>query len=304
MKSKNIIKTVYLLSLLLISTFGVSQPSIGDEGFAVIREAYSYDKTLPLHVITKEPVEFATYSRTELHFTGVNEKVGAYLAIPKNGEDPFPVVLLIDGMGGSKERWFKADNWPNGLETVEALVGKGFAVFSIDAARHGERFDTTGVFPQPLSLRKENLMYTVRDMIRQTVQDYMRGLDYLETRNDIDTKAIGVYGLSMGGTVTFILTALDERIKTAATGVAVVYGNEYSLVNAYNFTPRIKTKPVLMIMGDIDRYYTPQTAKQLFSSIGGGQNHLIIFEGGHKVPASYISTIADWFEKDLIQPKK
>ncbi len=301
MKSKNIIKTVYLLSLLLISIFGVSQPSIGEEGFSVIREAYSYDNTLPLNSITKEPVEFATYSQTELNFTGVNEKVGANLAIPKNGDGPFPVVLLIDGMGGSKDRWFKADNWPNGLETVEALVAKGFAVFSIDAALHGERFDTTGVFPQPLSLRKENLMYTVRDMIRQTVQDYMRGLDYLETRNDIDTKAIGVYGLSMGGTVTFILTALDERIKVAATGVAVVYGNEYSLVNAYNFTPRIKTKPVLMIMGDKDGYYTPESATQLFNSIGGKKNRLIMFEGAHKMPASYIPTIADWFANDLLQ---
>ncbi|MCF6360799.1 MAG: dienelactone hydrolase family protein [Cyclobacteriaceae bacterium] len=293
------IKFIYLLSLLLIPTSIVSQPSIGDEGYEVIREAYSYDNTLALNVTIQEEEEFVTYSRTELHFTGVSEKVGAYLAIPKSGEGPFPVVLLIDGMGGSKERWFRANNWPNGLETVEALVRKGFAVFTIDAVMHGERVDTTGVFPQPQSLRKENLMYTVQDMIKQTVQDYMRGLDYLETRNDIDAKTTGVYGLSMGGAVTFILTGLDERIKAAATGVPVVYGNEYSLVNAYNFTPRIQNKPFLMIIGELDAYYTPKIAKQLFSSIGGDQNHFIVFNGGHKIPTTYIPTIADWFENNL-----
>ncbi len=300
MKLKKTAKITLIFLVALHGSFvGIGQPSIGEEGFSVIKEAYSYDKSLPLNTTITETQEFATYTRAELYFTGVYERVGGYLAIPTTGDAPFPVVVLIDGMGGSKNRWFKEGNWPNGLETVEALVEKGFAVFTIDAAMHGERFDTTGVFPKPLTLRKNDLMYTVRDIIRHTVQDYRRGLDYLETREDIDTNKIGVYGLSMGGAVTFILTGLEQRIKTAAVGVAVVYGNEYSLVNAYNFTPRIKTKPILMIMGDSDGYYTPGSATQLFNSIGGKKNRLIMFEGGHKVPAGYIPTITSWFEQSL-----
>lgn len=54
-----------------------------------------------------------------------------------------------------------------------------------------------------------------------------------------------------------------------------------------------------MLMGDSDTFYTPSTATELFNSIGGNNNKLIIFEGGHKIPASYIPTIADWFEKRL-----
>lgn len=299
MNPRQLTRTLFVSSLVLTSLFGSCQPSIGDEGFAVIKELYKYDKSLPLNPILKERIKLKTYIREEIYFTGVRERVGAYLAIPNKGEGPFPVVLLIDGMGGSKERWWGRGNWSNGLETTDALIEKGFAVFTIDAAMHGERVDSSGIFPSPLSLRKDDLMRTAYRLIQQTAQDYMRALDYLETREEINTNKAGAYGLSMGGAVTFILTTLDDRIKTAVTGVAVVYGNEYSVVNSYNFTPRIIHKPFLMLMGDSDGYYTPETATELFNTIGSKDKELIIFKGGHKIPPSYIPSIADWFDKNL-----
>lgn len=299
---KNLANALLLLAFIFLPFLVYGQPAIGDEGFEVIKELYRYDKTLPINPLALQTVKYPSHTREEFYFTGVNERVGAYLAIPKNGKAPFPVVLLIDGMGGSKERWWDKDNWPNGIETTEALVKKGFAVFTIDAAMHGERFDSLGVFPKPSKFRSQELMHTYFNMIHLTVKDYMRGLDYLETRDDIDTERVGAYGLSMGGSITFILTGLDQRVKTAVTGVAVVYGNQYSTVNAYNFTSRITNKPFLMLMGNKDGYYTPETATQLFSTIGGSNNELIIFEGGHKIQSSYIPTIVDWFYKSLNKP--
>jgi len=291
--------TYSLVLLVLFPIIVIAQPSVGDEGFKVIKESYSYDNNLPLNSATNEIKKFPTHTRHEIYYTGVKERVGAYLAIPIKGKGPFPLVLLIDGMGGSKERWWGKDNWPNGIETTEALIAKGFAVFTIDAAMHGGRAANPAIFPDPLSLRKANLMHTIQGLIKQTVLDYMRGLDYLETQDQINIQKVGVYGLSMGGEVTFILAGLDDRVKTAVTGVAVVYGNQYSAVNAYNFTPQIKTKPFLMLMGDRDGYYTPKTATQLFNSIGGDNNKLIIFEGGHKIEPSFVPSIANWFEKSF-----
>ncbi len=304
MKSKKMTKLTLFFVATLVPFCGISQPAIGEEGFSVIKEAYLYDKLLPLNPLVIKSKEYDSYTRHEIYFTGVRERVGAYLAIPKVGKAPFPVVLLIDGMGGSKERWWGNDNWPNGLETTEALLKNGFAVFTIDAAMHGKRGANPEIFPKPLSLRKENLMNTTRNLIKQTAQDYMRGLDYLQTRSDIAIEKVGVYGLSMGGAVTFILTGLDKRVDTAVAGVAVVYGNKNSVVNAYNFTSRITDKPFLMIMGDSDGFYTPKTAAQLFSSIGGKQNHLILFKGGHKVPVSYIPVIVEWMEQGLARVKE
>lgn len=295
MKQKTTIKFSLFIGLALFCFQLCAQSSIGEERFNVIKEAYTYDSSLPFNAIDKKVEEFPTYTRHLIYYSGAKETVSAFLAIPTKGEEPFPIILLIDGMGGSKERWFQPGNWPNGQETVSALIDNGFAVFTIDAAKHGERFDEQGLFPEPLLLRKEGLIHTVRDLIKLTVQDYMRGLDYLETLPELNTQQVGAYGLSMGATVTFILTGLDDRIKTAVAGVAVVYGNEYSLVNAYNFTHRINNTPFLMLMGSNDGFYTPKMATQLFNAIGGKKNRLIVFEGGHKVPARFIPIIANWF---------
>ncbi|MBL8811150.1 MAG: acetylxylan esterase [Planctomycetaceae bacterium] len=49
----------------------------------------------------------------------------------------------------------------------------------------------------------------------------IRTLDWITSRPDCDTKRIGVTGASGGGTQTFILTALDERVTSAFPAVMV-----------------------------------------------------------------------------------
>ncbi len=49
----------------------------------------------------------------------------------------------------------------------------------------------------------------------------IRALDWITSRPDCDTKRIGVTGASGGGTQTFILTALDERVTAAFPAVMV-----------------------------------------------------------------------------------
>jgi dienelactone hydrolase len=47
-----------------------------------------------------------------------------------------------------------------------------------------------------------------------------RGLTFLESRPEVDAKRLGVFGISVGGTLTWSIAALDDRVRAAAP----VYG--------------------------------------------------------------------------------
>ena len=56
-----------------------------------------------------------------------------------------------------------------------------------------------------------------QSIARYFVYDGMRGIDYLQSRSDIDPNRIGAYGCSGGGTITAYLAALDPRVQAVGT---------------------------------------------------------------------------------------
>lgn len=105
------------------------------------------------------------------------------------------------------------------------LVQKGFIVFAFDPVGQGERlqyFDTaTGksFFQWPAfehSYVGAQLFITGASLARYMIWDGIRALDYLVTRQEVDTARIGITGRSGGGTQAAYIAAFDERIKAVA----------------------------------------------------------------------------------------
>jgi len=131
-----------------------------------------------------------------------------------------------------------------------------------------------------------------------------RTIDYLATREDIDARKLGWFGISFGADSMLPLLAVEQRI-----GAAVLYSGGSGLragVSAseqtFNYVPRV-TQPVLMLNGrwDID---SPPTAQQrLFELLGSpaDRKKQVLFEAGHgNLPRFQVEKEAlDWFERHL-----
>lgn len=266
------------------------------EVFHAVSQFYEYDRKAPLQAEVIGRNETPGYRREKIVFTGAQRsRVPGYLALPKQGQGPFPVVLLIDGLTGSKDRWFQEDSWPHGTLVTSALVEAGFAVLALDAPYHGERAAENDFrIPQELA--------GLREMMSRSIVEHRRAIDYLATRAEVDTSRIGSLGLSGGGIVTFALAGLDSRVKAAVAGLTPVGMMRVPIaipIAPHVFAGANSDTPFLMIMGRSDSFYTVEEAQRLFETIRSPRKELILYQGGHRPLPEYASQSAAWFRKHL-----
>jgi dienelactone hydrolase len=268
------------------------------EVFRAVSQFYEYDRAAPLQAEVVAKQDFPTYTREKIVFTGTQRsRVPGYLALPKSGAAPFPVVLLIDGVGGSKERWFQEDSWPRGTLVTEALIASGIAVLALDARFHGERAAENDYRAPRFSARPAD-----REMITQSIVEHRRAIDYLSGRAEIDSTRIGALGLSMGGIMTFALTAMDGRIRAAVAGVTPIAPMKEAAaipIAPQTFAGAIRDTPILMLMGRTDGFYTVDDARQLFAAIPSSRKDLVIYDSGHRLPPEYAPRAVEWLRTHL-----
>lgn len=147
----------------------------------------------------------ASQGLTATHFTfatDADETVPGIIIRPEKAAGRRAAIIVLHGTGDSKEGM---------LDVASALALRGFLAAVIDGRYHGER---TGIGYDDAILRayktgKEH------PFLYDTVWDVMRLIDYLETRDDVDAKRIGVIGISKGGMETYLAAAADPRIAVA-----------------------------------------------------------------------------------------
>ena len=132
------------------------------------------------------------------------------------GRNRHPVVISLHGTGGNKE---------SQRALLTSLVQAGFIGVAIDGRYHGARAkggraakSTEYVQAILRAYRKPGKEYP---FFYDTVWDVMRLIDYLEKREDVDPKRIGLIGFSKGGIETYLAAAVDPRIAVAVPCIGV-----------------------------------------------------------------------------------
>jgi serine/threonine protein kinase/formylglycine-generating enzyme required for sulfatase activity/dienelactone hydrolase len=252
-----------------------------DGEFRTLKANYEYDRT-PLNAVIEGTDDNSPFWRKEkITFDAAygGERMIAYLFLPKAVKPPYQTVIYFPGVGAVYKESF------NGLpqrDLTEYVIMSGRALlfpvykgtYERPAAR-GRVWTIDGIVQTPLAYR---------DWTIQMAKDLSRSIDYLETRDDIDSERVAYYGMSWGAANGPIMLAVEERLDT---GIFVVGGippvDLPRSIDIALYAQRVKA-PVLMVNGREDVGFPYESSQiPMYELLGTADEHKEhkLYPGGH-----------------------
>ena len=167
----------------------------------------------PAKLVSKEDHDSYTLERLVLDLNGI-EPVPAILLIPKKREPRAPGLLYIHWHGGMYD--LGKEQLLHGVQAQPAYASlcaeKGLVTLAIDSWCFGERKpEKDGSVGEQDTFKL--MLWRGRVLYGMMMFDEYRALDYLASRPEVDASRLGAFGMSMGATKAWWLSALDPRVK-------------------------------------------------------------------------------------------
>jgi cephalosporin-C deacetylase-like acetyl esterase len=276
---------------------------VPDSVFQVYKEQFSYDKTeLNAQVESRdESPEDWIKERITFNAAYGSERMIAILLLPKNIQPPYQTVIYFPG----QQAIFRDSS--NELDSAgEFLVFLSFIVKNGRAAVYpvlkGTMERKESALMQLVLGETNRMSHQFTEYMIQWVKDFKRCIDYLETRQDIDSSKLAYYGMSWGGWVGAIVPAVEERLK-----VSVLLGGSLRdwgrpVIHPFNYVTRVKI-PTLMINGRYDSIQSyEKEIKPMFDFLGTPDEHkdMKLYESDHIPPRiEFIKETLAWLDRYL-----
>ena len=266
---------------------------VPDDVFKIYRSLFTYDRT-PLNAVVESVDDTNdSWKRDTVTFDAPygRERITAYLFIPRKAKPPYQTVLHFPGSGVIGLQSFQnASNW-----SYNFLLESGRSVmFPIYKGTFERSDELKSDMPAETGLYREHVLTWAKEL--------GRSIDYLETRDDIDTGRLAYYGVSWGGSL-IQLPAMEDRLKVnVLVGSGYYFTKAFPEVDQINFLPRVTT-PVLVINGRSDFFCPVDTCLEPFFRLLGTperDKRLVITDSGHAVPRNeLIKETLDWLDRYL-----
>ncbi|MFO1019883.1 MAG: alpha/beta fold hydrolase [Planctomycetales bacterium] len=279
---------------------------VSEEANQVLFKFYDYEKSIPLETRVVDHIEKEGFIREKIVYRGVQGFwVPAYLQYPAKTTQPIPCVLLLHGWSGSKEHWWNDGGYLHGGEMRKSLLNAGYAVFAPDAQCHGDRiavndYAVVNHYADPaLGTSPRKGYFNQSEIYLQSVRDFRRAIDVLETRKEINPKRIGSCGYSMGGAHTLMLMGVEPRIKVGVAAVPPAIRKQLPQIAPQNFVRGLGDRPLRTIMGITDPLCPVEQARGLQALMNPKTCDQVLIDAGHKLPESWVPQATEWLKKHL-----
>jgi dienelactone hydrolase len=272
----------------------------------------------PLHATVTGTLDFPGFSVEKIHY---QSKPGLYVTAnlyrpPAPGR--YPAILYSIGHYNAKRDGHKSAVQDHGIW----FATHGYVALLVDTIELGEVTCTHhGTYSQ------QRWWWHATGFTPAGVECWnaIRGIDYLQSRPDVDPERIGATGISGGGAATFWISAADERVKASApvSGMSDLtwYVGEDGvnghcdcmfLYNNYRWhwtsiAALVAPRPLLFVNSDDDKIF-PMPANEriisrlerLYSKFGASDKvDAMVSVGGHAYRTDLRRAIFEFFNRTL-----
>jgi eukaryotic-like serine/threonine-protein kinase len=254
---------------------------------------YRYEHT-PLDARVEATEDAPSWTRERITFAGADgERAIAYLYLPRHVAKPLQVIYFVpagDVNGGYR-------SLPDSIEDrLAPFIKAGRAAFGVVLKGYIERLRPAGDVPP------DHTTVEYFERIRNRVTDLRRGLDYLESRPDVDASRVAFFGPSAGAQIGLITAAVETRYRAVVligAGLPKIYQQRIPDANPVIFAAHIRAPKILM-QGRYDEDTPLKTAAEPLFKLLPEPKRLVVYEGGH-VPSVELtmSTISPWLDETL-----
>jgi dienelactone hydrolase len=274
---------------------------VPDPIFQIYKEQFSYDKTELTARVESRQESTGGWVQEKITFNAAygSERVIAYLFLPKNTVPPYQTVIYFPGSASCYQKSSEhLDSYYEFPMFLSFIVKNGravlYPVYKGTFERGNDRLAAL--------LEGDGSSHQYTELLIEDVKDFKRCVDYLETRQDIDSKKLAYYGMSWGGQLGAIIPAVEERVK-ASVLLAGGFGQlPRPEANQFNYVTRVKT-PTLMLNGKYDTLLPLETSsKPMFELLGTPAEHkqLKLYETDHIPPRNeFIKETLAWLDRYL-----
>ena len=250
----------------------------------------------PLKSQTLEVSNFPNYRREKFVFESrPGLFVLGYLLTPHAATAPHSTMICLPGhgrgvddiVGINDQGRDRTDKDGYQYDFAIQCVEHGMAAVAIEQVGFGCRRDprakAKGLGTASCQPTAGAALLLGETMIAWRVHDVMRTIDWIETRDDLDSDRVGCMGISGGGTITTFATALDPRIKAALiSGYLNTFRDSiFSLSHCidnyvpgilqwcemYDIAGLIAPRPLFVESGDKDAIFPVEASRESFAKV-------------------------------------